>query len=127
MDKSVEVDYPSDILMLGLKFHMSPRGLKCYDHCPGLVLPRNGIIAGCSQSTTFACILLFKMLKFMWDGYQTSRAYGLSYCPNNEDTSDVGSFVDDLKTTTHGIDKSHVVVHKNMGDNLIMDPQRPES
>ena len=33
----------------------------------------------------------------------------------------MGSFVDDLKTTTHGINKSHVEVHMNMGDNLIMD------
>ena len=69
MDKSVEVDYPLDILIPGLQLHMSPRGLKCYDHCPGVVLPRNGIIAGCSQSTTFARILLFKMFKFLWDGY----------------------------------------------------------
>ena len=100
---------------------MSPRGLKCYDHCLGVVLPRNGIIAGCSQSTTFARILLYKLFKCMWDGYQTSQAYGLSYCPNNEDTADVGSFIDDLKTTTHGIDQSHVKVHQDMGDNLIRD------
>ena len=57
----------------------------------------------------------------MWDGDQPSQAYGLSYCPNNEDTADVGAFVDDLKTTTHGTSESHVEIHKNMGDNLIMD------
>ena len=78
INKSQEVGYHIAILILGLQMHMSPRGLKCYNHCPGLVLPRNGIIAGCSQSTTFARILLFKMLKYMWDGYQTSQAYGLS-------------------------------------------------
>ena len=96
MDKSVEVDYPLDILTLGLQLHMSPRGLKCYDHCPGVVLPRNGMIAGCSQSTTFARILLFKMLKFLWDGYQTSQAYGLSLCTHDEATATVSSFVDEL-------------------------------
>ena len=72
MDKAEALEYPLCILVLGLQLHVSPRGLKCYKHCPGLVLPRNAIIAGCSQSTTFARILLFRMLKFLWDGYQTS-------------------------------------------------------
>ena len=71
---SQEVEYPISILSLGFQFHMGPRGLRCYNHCPGLVLPRNGIIAGCSQTTTFARILLYKMLKHLWDGYQTSQA-----------------------------------------------------
>ena len=100
---------------------MSPRGLKCYDHCPGVVLPHNGIIAGCSQSTTFAGILLYRMLKFLWDGYQTSQAYGLSYCPEGEDTASVSSFVDDLKTTTHGLNESHVETHQMMGSKMILD------
>ena len=100
---------------------MSPRGLNCYDHCPGLVLPRNGIIAGCSQSTTFERILLYKMLRFLWDGYQTSQAYGLSYCPAGEDTASVSSFVDDLKTTTHGHKDTHVHTHRMMGSNMILD------
>ena len=121
MGKSTEVEYPMDILILGLQLHMSPRGLKCYDHCPGVVLPRNGIIAGCSQSTTFARILLYKILKFLWDGYQTSQAYGLSYCPEGEDTAAVSSFVDDLATTTHGTKDTHVETHEMMGSNIIMD------
>ena len=103
MGNLFEVDYPLDILILGLQLHMSPGGLKCYDHCPRIVLPRNGIIAGCSQSTTFARILLYRMLKFLWDEYQTSQAYGLSFCPHGEDTASISSLVDDLKTTTHGI------------------------
>ena len=74
MGKSTEVEYPLDILILGLQLHMSPRGFKCYDHCPGVVLPRNGIIAGCSQSTTFARILLYRMLEFLWDGYQNKSS-----------------------------------------------------
>ena len=121
MGKSTEVEYPLDILILGLQLHMSPRGLKCYDHCPGLVMPRNGIIAGCSQSTTFARILLYKILQFLWDGYQTSQVYGLSYCPKGEDTASVSSFVDDLKTTTHGLKDTHVETHHMMGSNMILD------
>ena len=115
MGKSTEVEYPLDILILGLQLHMSPRGLKFYEHCPGVVLPRNGIMAGCSQSTTFARILLYRMLKFLWDDYQTSQAYGLSFCPEGEDTASVSSFVDDLKTTTHGGDHTYVAMHQNIG------------
>ena len=121
IDKAVGVEYPLRILIFGLQLHMRPRGLECYNRCPRLVLPRNGIIAGCSQSTTFARILLFKILKHLWDGYQTRQVYGFSYCPDTEDTADVGSFVDDLKTITHGVDRSHVEVHKNIGGNLILD------
>ena len=84
-------------------------------------MPRNGIIAGCSQSTTVARILLFKMLRHLREGYQTSQAYGLSYCPNQEATADVGSFIEDPKTTTHGVDNTHVEVHKNIRDNPILD------
>ena len=65
INKAEPLEYPFCILVLGLQLHMSPRGLKCYKHCPGLVLPRNGIIAGCSQSITFARILLYRMLKFL--------------------------------------------------------------
>ena len=61
------------------------------------------------------------MLKFLWDGYQTSRAYGLSYCPEGEDTAMVSSFVDDLKTTTHGRNDTHVATHQMMGSNMILD------
>ena len=88
--------YPMLVFKLGLMMHMARRWLRTYNYVPGcFVLPRNGIIAGCSQSTTFARILLYGMLKFLWDGYQTSQAYGLSYCPAGEDTASVSSFADD--------------------------------
>ena len=61
------------------------------------------------------------MLKFLWDGYQTSQAYGLSLCPEGEDTASVSSFVDDLKTTTHGLKDTHVETHEMMGSNMIHD------
>ena len=59
------------------------------------------------------------MLKGMWDGYQTSMAYGLSMCPNQEITADIGSFVDDRITTKHGVDEAIVEVHEEMRNNLI--------
>ena len=46
------------VLTLGLQIHMAPRGLRCYCHCLGQILPHNGIIAGCTQSTTFAKVNL---------------------------------------------------------------------
>ena len=61
------------------------------------------------------------MLKFLWDGYQTSQAYGISYCPDQEDTASVSSFVDDMKTTTHGVSDTHVEMHEDMGSNMIAD------
>ena len=62
-----------------------------------------------------------QILKFLWDGYQTSQAYGLSYCPAGEDTVSVSSVVDDLKTTTHGHKDTHVHTHQIMGSNMILD------
>ena len=53
--------------------------------------------------------------------FQTNEAYGFSLCPNQEPTADIGSFVGDLETTTHGTDHIHVEIHQNMGDNLIDD------
>ena len=88
---------------------------------PGVLLPRNGIIAGRSQSTTFARILMYNMLKFLWDGYQTSQAYGLSACPDGENTASVSSSVDDLKTTTQGQNDTHVDTHQIMGSNMILE------
>ena len=51
-----EQQYPSLVLQLGLQMHMAPRGLRCYQHCPGQAQPNHGIIAGCTQSTTFGKI-----------------------------------------------------------------------
>ena len=78
IDKSMEVEYPLAIPILGLQLHMSPRGLKFCNHCPGLVLPRNDIIPGCSQSTTFARILLYNMLTFLWDDTKPARRVALA-------------------------------------------------
>ena len=54
ISESQEVVYPISILLLGLQLHMNPRVLRCYNHCPGLVLPRNGIIAGCLHASYYS-------------------------------------------------------------------------
>ena len=100
--------YPMLVFRLGLMMHMAPRWLRTYNYIPGFVLPRKGIIAGCSQSTAFARILLHGILssihETLWYGRVTIR-----------------SFVDDLRTTTHGVDNIHVEMHQNMVSNLILD------
>ena len=45
--------YPTMLLCLGLQMHLGVRGLKCFNIHPGHKTPSNGIIAGCTQSTTF--------------------------------------------------------------------------
>ena len=51
----------------------------------------------------------------------TSQAYGLSYCPQGEDTAAVSSFVDDLTATTHVVGDTHLAMHEDMGSNLTYD------
>ena len=74
------------IFRLGLMMHMAPRMLRTYSYIPGMVLPRNGIIAGCSQSTEFARILLHGVLRRIHD----SPWYG---------TVSIRSFVNDIRHT----------------------------
>ena len=50
--EAAKLQYPIILMSLGLQMHMAPRGLRCYGFCPGQVLAGNGIIAGCTQSTT---------------------------------------------------------------------------
>ena len=81
--------YTMLILRLGLMMHMAPRLLRTYSYIPGMVLPKNGIIAGCSQSTAFARILLHGVLQRIHD----SPWYG---------TVSIRSFVDDIRHTGRG-------------------------
>jgi len=46
--------YPKRVLVLGLHMHMAVRSLECDEQFPGDVLTFNGIIAGCTQSTSWA-------------------------------------------------------------------------
>ena len=55
--EAANLDYPIVLLSFGLQIHMAPRGLRCYGYCPGQVLAGNGIIAGCTQSTTYTKII----------------------------------------------------------------------
>eukprot|EP00973_Karenia_brevis_P057285 7968548-Karenia_brevis.AAC.1 len=43
--------------------HTACRSIRCYQFHPGVTTKTNGIIAGCTQSTTFATILLHAILQ----------------------------------------------------------------
>eukprot|EP00973_Karenia_brevis_P069316 9637407-Karenia_brevis.AAC.1 len=61
--EATRLGYPPLILKLGLQMHMACRSIKCYQFHPGVTAPTNGIIAGCTQSTTFAKILLHAIIQ----------------------------------------------------------------
>ena len=63
IDLADEQQYPQLVLQLGLQIHIASRGLRCYQHCPGQIQPNHGIIAGCTQSTTFAKVYLNVVLQ----------------------------------------------------------------
>ena len=96
-----EQQYHQLILQLGLQMQMAPRGLRCYQHCPGQVQPNHGIIAGCTQSTTFAKVYLNVVLQGPWDRCQTKMAKGIVAKPALGLGSDIRSFIDDISATTH--------------------------
>eukprot|EP00973_Karenia_brevis_P071995 10003033-Karenia_brevis.AAC.1 len=52
--EATRLGYPPLVLKLGLQMHMACRSIRCYQFRPGVTTPTNGIIAGCTQSTTFA-------------------------------------------------------------------------
>ena len=81
--------------------HMAPRGLRCYRHCPGQVQPNHGIIAGFTQSITFAKIYLNLVLQGPWDKYQTKMAKGITAKPDQGLGNDIRSFIDDISASTH--------------------------
>ena len=86
-------EYAPLILNQGLQMHMAPRGLRCYRHCPSQVQPNHGIIAGCTQSTTFAKVYLEVVLQGLWGDYQTKMAKGIPAKPDLGLGNDIRSFV----------------------------------
>eukprot|EP00973_Karenia_brevis_P002211 297119-Karenia_brevis.AAC.1 len=54
VQEATRLDYPPLVLKLGLQMHMACRSIMCYQLHPGVTTPTNGIIAGCTQSTTSA-------------------------------------------------------------------------
>ena len=65
--EAYRLGYPMLVFRLGLMMHMAPRVLRTYSYVPEMVQSRNGIIAGCSQSTAFARILLHGVLSSIHD------------------------------------------------------------
>ena len=84
VEEAEKLEYPTLLLSLGVQMHMAPRGLRCYGYCPGQVLAGNGIIAGCTQSTTYTKICLHAVLQGFRYKYQTRILLGQAGLDNQE-------------------------------------------
>ena len=89
-------NYPLKLLVLRLQMHMGVRGLKCFNMHPGHRTPSNGIVAGCTQSTTFAKILLMDAM------IEAHR----SWITHNTVYNQIRTFVDDIRVTTRGTSRA---------------------
>eukprot|EP00973_Karenia_brevis_P025287 3488451-Karenia_brevis.AAC.1 len=67
VEEANRLGYPPLVLKLGLQMHMACRSIRCYQFHHGVTTPANGIIAGCTQSTTFAKILLHAIIQAAYD------------------------------------------------------------
>ena len=63
IDRSMDLEYPVIMMALGIQMHMAPRCINAYETYAICDLPKNGIIAGCTQSNIFARILLHRIMK----------------------------------------------------------------
>ena len=123
IEEASSLNYPIMLISLGLQMHMTPRGLRCYGYCPGQVLAGNGIIAGCTQSTTYTKIYLHAVLEGFWDKYQTRMMLGQPSLADPEDSlaeiyADMRSFIDDMSMATYGEAPALYEVHAHMGSYL---------
>ena len=88
LDEVYDTHYPLRVSSLGLQMHLAPRVIKAYDSFSLIpTLPTNSIIAGCTQSTYFARVLLYQLLFNVSTG---------------NPTVDFRTFVDDIKQTAYG-------------------------
>ena len=102
---------------------MAPRGLRCYGFCPGQVAAGNGIIGGCTQSTTYTKIYLHAVLQGFWDKYQTRILLGQASLASPHDQlpevdGGMRSFIDGMSMATYGEAPLLYEVHAHMGNHL---------
>ena len=62
MQSAIALGVLDAIFKFGITIHMAPRALRTYGFVPGFVMAPHGIIAGCTQRTTLAKILLHQIL-----------------------------------------------------------------
>ena len=76
VERAKEAGYPTAIMAVGVAMHMGPRVLNAYDHYEPCCLPSNGIIAGCTQSTFWARMFLYAVIKASTEAIpQTIRTF----------------------------------------------------
>eukprot|EP00973_Karenia_brevis_P044766 6200018-Karenia_brevis.AAC.1 len=78
---------------------MACRSIRCYQLHPGVTAPSNGIIEGCTQSTTFAKLLLHAIIQEA-DDSEITEALARGYAPMYATT--LRTFVDDTSSISRG-------------------------
>eukprot|EP00973_Karenia_brevis_P069511 9664542-Karenia_brevis.AAC.1 len=81
---------------------MACRSIRCYQLHPGVTNPTNGIIAGCTQSTTFAKILLHGVIQEAYDN-EITEALAMGYQCSYATT--LITFVDDISSISRGYEQ----------------------
>ncbi len=87
IERAKEYGYPIRTFALGIQMHLAPRIVKAHDNPTMCKQPSNGIIAGCTQSNKFARVLLFPILRDIYEGIPGQM---------------LRSFVDDISQAQHG-------------------------
>eukprot|EP00973_Karenia_brevis_P005820 792397-Karenia_brevis.AAC.1 len=110
------LDYPSLVLKLGLQMHMACRSIRCYQFHPGVTTPANGIIAGCTQSTTFAKILLHAIIQ---QAYDTEVTEALARGMPRSYATTLRTFVDDISNISRGRDTWVLQAQRSTSSSLL--------
>eukprot|EP00973_Karenia_brevis_P011148 1508950-Karenia_brevis.AAC.1 len=100
---------------------MACRSIRCYQFHPGVTTPTNGIIAGCTQSTTFAKILLHAVCQQAYDteiSEALARGYQCSYATS------LRTFVDDISSISRGHEQWVLEAQKNTSTILLQGLKR---
>ena len=91
--RAQELGYPIVALGLGLSMHMAPRVVRAHEHYVMCDMPINGIIAGCTQSTFFARLLLYAVL----------------FVHSSRPGANIRSFLDDISHRARGNTTQEVI------------------
>eukprot|EP00973_Karenia_brevis_P034209 4718333-Karenia_brevis.AAC.1 len=78
---------------------MACRSTRCYQLHPGVTTPTNGVIAGCTQSSRFAKMLLHAIIQEAYDAEVTEAM--ARRLPRTYATT-LRTFVDDISSISRG-------------------------
>eukprot|EP00973_Karenia_brevis_P061155 8505154-Karenia_brevis.AAC.1 len=95
---------------------MACRSISCYQFNPGVTTPTNGIIAGCTQSTTLAKILLHAVCQ---EAYETEISEALARGYPKGYATIFKTFVDDISSISRGHEEWVLQAQRNTSTILL--------